>query len=113
MATSRQTLTVILSPAADEDLLGIWGEGSEHTETYEGFLKSGLNALATNYAEGKDVDGIPECRYITLKRMRKGGHFVIYEVDELLGAVNILRIFHTRMDVRGNTRMDVRSRLDR
>jgi plasmid stabilization system protein ParE len=47
-------------------------------------------------------------KYITLKRSRKGdGHHVVYEVDEANGVVNVLRIFHTKMDLKGRLESEV------
>jgi len=107
VAGSKPPLTVIVTPEAAGELWEIWRHNLErynfeHAESYETFLKIGINRLTKVYDEGKGVDGFPELRSIKLKRSRHGdGHIVIYQVDEVQGTVTVFHIYHTKMDVRG------------
>lgn len=108
MASGKPSLTVVLSPAANDDLWEIWGDNVQqyknagHADAYLEFLRTGINRLATEYEDGKPIEGFPEFQYITLKRSRRGhGHYVIFKVDRAQQLVKVLRIYHTRMDVQG------------
>jgi plasmid stabilization system protein ParE len=107
MAENPPTLTVIVSPTAVQELWEIWQYNAhrysfDHAQEYEAFLAAGIGNLATTYREGRDVEGFPELKSVTLKRSRKGdGHIVIYEIDETEQTVAVLHIFHTKMDVEG------------
>ena len=111
MAPDKPLLTVILQPRADADLWEVWKwnaerYGVDHAEGYEAFLKEGLNGLAVNYDAGKLVEGFPELKSLTMRRGRGDGHIAIYEVDVDAGTVNVLHIYHTKMDVRGRLQRD-------
>ena len=89
MASGKPPLTVSLSPAAENDLWEIWGDNLElynsvdHADSYLEFLRTGINRLATDYADSEPMEGFPEFRYVTLRKGRRGhGHFVILKVDE-------------------------------
>jgi plasmid stabilization system protein ParE len=107
MARRKPRLTVITSPTAADELYDIWlanlkRYNFDHAESYEAFLKSGINALATDYDDGKEVEGFPELRRVTLKRSSQGqGHVVIYEIDLLAQTVYVHHLYHTRMDIQG------------
>jgi len=107
MAASKPALTVILTPDAESELWEIWRRNLDrysydHAESYESFLKIGINRLATAYEEGDEVERFPELKSITLKRSRRGdGYIVIYEADEEDRSVIVFHIFHTKMDVQG------------
>lgn len=107
MAKNTPTLTVIVSPTATNELWDIWQYNAQrysfdHAQDYEAFLKAGIDALATTYNEGRDVEAFPELKSVTLKRSRKGdGHIVIYEIDEAEQTINVHHVFHTKMDVTG------------
>jgi plasmid stabilization system protein ParE len=111
MAT-KQPLTVIYSPTAEEEIWGIWVSnldryGYDHAEDYVAFLRTNIHKLSTDYEDGKPVEGFPELKSLTIKRSRKGdGHIAIYEIDEAFQVVNIHHVYHTKMDVRGRLESD-------
>ncbi|AIE85996.1 hypothetical protein [Fimbriimonas ginsengisoli] len=65
MASSKPTITVTLSRDAEDDLIGIWADNVElykdvdHADGYLHFLRTGINRLATSYAEGQSWKGSP------------------------------------------------------
>ena len=107
MARRKPHLTVVTSLAATDELFEIWlfnlkRHNFDHAESYEAFLKSGINELATEYEEGDKVEGFPELRRMALRRSRQGdGHVVIYEIDPLAQSVYIHHLYHTKMDIQG------------
>ena len=47
------------------------------------------------------MEGLPEFRFVTLRKSKKGhGHYVIYDIDEAEQLITVLRVYHTRMDIR-------------
>jgi|GEM_PF-1836093 len=105
MAEVPPSLLVLLSDAAQDDLLGIWADnvdrhGLERAESYEDFLKVGINSLANRFPSATSIEGFPHVRCMTFrKRPRAYGHHVIFRVDDENGLILVLRIFHTSMDV--------------
>ena len=115
MASGKPPLIVSLSPAADDDLWEIWGDNLEeyksvdHADSYLDFHRTGINRLATNYNDGKPIEGFEEFQFITLRKNRRGhGHYVIFKVDEAQQLVKVLRVYHTRMDIQGRLRAQFR-----
>lgn len=98
-------LKVLVSPKARNELLAISeynreNYGDMRAQSYEAFLISGIKKLATTYLKGRPVEDFAELRSVTLKRRTRGdGHIVIYEI--MPAEVNILHLFHTKMDVQG------------
>lgn len=106
MATSEPQLNVILSRDAEDDLIEIWGDNVElyksidHADRYLEFLRRGINQLSITYADGPELEGFPEFRYVILRKRKKGhGHYVIYDIDEADQVVTVLRVYHSRMDI--------------
>jgi plasmid stabilization system protein ParE len=114
MASSKSALVVSLAPAANDDLWEIWGDnaeryGLEHADSYLDFLRTGINRLSSNYDKGWPVEGFAEFKLVTLKRSRRGqGHYIIFKVDEAEGLVKVLRVYHTRMDVKSRLNAEFR-----
>jgi plasmid stabilization system protein ParE len=106
MAQSEPAV-IVLSPGAIAELWDIWRYnatryGEEHADRYEAFLKEGIERLSTDRQDSRTVEGFSELRSVTLKKRRQGeGHIVIYRFDTEANQVNILHIFHTKMDVQG------------
>jgi plasmid stabilization system protein ParE len=106
MATSKPSLTVAVSPDAEHDLIEIWGDNVElykdidHADNYLAYLRTEINKLATNYPDGRAIEGFSDFRFV-IARKRKGGqgHYIIFDVDEAQQLVTVLRIYHTRMDI--------------
>jgi plasmid stabilization system protein ParE len=115
MATSKSPVTVIVSPAAEDDLIEIWGSNVEiykdvnHADNYLVFLRTEINKLATSYPDARALKGFPEFRFITMKKGRRGhGHYAILDLDEVEQVITVLRVYHTRMDLAGRLKMEFR-----
>jgi plasmid stabilization system protein ParE len=77
----------------------------EQAASYQAFLVAGIENLAGDYERGRPVSGFPELLRIVLKRRAAGhGHYVVFEVNRVEGAVHILHLWHTRMDLEGRLR---------
>ena len=106
MASSESPLTIQISRTANGDLWEIWRNNLEqyrsveHADRYLEFLKLGIQSLLTEPDASRPLRGVPEYRFITLKRSRSGhGHYVVFKVDFALRMVKVLRVLHTRMDI--------------
>ena len=99
MAPPEQTLTVVLSLTAVDELHGIWEWNAiyyspQHADTYIRFLRDRIDELAACYGLGKVVRDRPELRYVIIRRKPNGhGHIAVYRVTSQ--AVEVLHIFHT------------------
>ncbi len=100
-------LAVVLSRSAQISLQEIWNYNSmrrsvREADAYDAFLRNNIDGLAKNYPNGKEVEGVPDVRALTVKKRRSGdGHVVIFDIDGAGGVVNVLQIFHTKMDIPG------------
>lgn len=66
MASQKLKRTVILFPAAVDELHEIWRRNAEHcsplhADEYVHFLKTSIYALETRYAEGRALSTGPTC----------------------------------------------------
>lgn len=107
MARKPSRLAVVVTPAADRDLDGIWDYNAErynadHADAYGEFLERETEGLATRYDRGKAVPSRPEMRYMTFRKGRGHGHVAIYRVTQ--AAVEILRYQHTAQDWQSKAR---------
>ena len=78
MASEKSPLTVIRSPAAIDELDGVWRWNADHYSLYHAdaylrFLKESIAELAGGYAKGKTVSSRPDLRDIIIRR-RASGH---------------------------------------
>ena len=112
MAAEFDSLVVLYSPTAENELWEIWKYnaktyGLEHADAYEEFLLTGINSLPERFHLGKKVADWPQLRYLILKRSSGGeGHYVVYETALDEGTIFIHHIFHTRMEVSGRLQAD-------
>jgi plasmid stabilization system protein ParE len=101
MAQKSRRLKVVITPAAERDLLQIWLHNAEqydvdHADGYLRFLKRGTVELETDHALGRQVPNHPTYRFIVLRKGRGHGHIVVYHIlDE---AVEVIRYYHTAQD---------------
>jgi len=104
MASQKPTLNVILSPGVNDQLKEIWRWNSQrydasHADEYLDFLKSKINALSTEYPNGKRVNGRSHLRYMIIKRKSGGhGHIAVFSLEA--GAIYLIYVFHTAQDWR-------------
>jgi len=102
MASKTPRLKVTLTPKAKRDLNSIWAwnaqdKSPERADAYDKFLLQQIKKLATDYRLGRPLTVAPECRYVIVQKSKRGhGHYVVYQVHQ--GAIEILRLFHTRQD---------------
>ena len=102
MAGQSRKLAIVVSPAARWDFREIWlwnaaNKSPDQADVYEQFLEAEIDKLATDYAGGRHVPGVPEFMYVTVMRSTGGhGHYVVYQVTE--DSVEILCLFHTRQN---------------
>jgi plasmid stabilization system protein ParE len=102
MASKSARLRITLTPRAKADLNQIWAwnakdKSPEKADAYDKFLIRQIHKLEMDYALGRPLNVAPECRYITVKKSKRGhGHHVIFQIHQ--NTVEILRIFHTRQD---------------
>ncbi|RYZ72199.1 MAG: type II toxin-antitoxin system RelE/ParE family toxin [Proteobacteria bacterium] len=112
MATKPFPLTVVVAPAAQADLFGIWNDNAErysvdHADDYIEFLQAGIDALATEHGDGKPLEDFDEFKFVTRKKKPKGhGHYLIFRVDEAAQIVRVLRVYHTSMDIIGRLKSE-------
>jgi plasmid stabilization system protein ParE len=96
-----------MSQSASDELDDIWAYNAANwsirqADSYDQFLKSGIQKLGSNYETGRKIKGLEGLRGIALKRRTKGdGHFVVYQVDRPAGVITVLHIYHTKMDIHG------------
>lgn len=89
----------ILSPAAQNDLEGIWDYtvtqwGAQQAETYIRTIEQALNAIASKSIVGRAIEDIRP-GYL---KYRVGKHVLYYRLPQE-GTVDVIRILHGRMDV--------------
>jgi len=102
MARKPPRLKLNITAAAQNDINRIWewhveNRSRRQAETYENFLISQIEKLATTHSDGRPVSVAPEYQFITARRSTRGhGHHVIYAVQQ--NSVEILRIYHTRQN---------------
>jgi len=107
MARRSPELTVVITATAQRELLRIWdykaeSRGERQADAWDDFLRRTIDGLSTDYDQARPVEGFPELRHvIARKRSSSHGHVIVYEVDSVGQAVNILHVFHTRQDLRG------------
>jgi plasmid stabilization system protein ParE len=107
MARRKPALTVNITVSAQRELRNIWDYNAEHrsvrqADSWDNFLRTKIQKLATTYDDGRPVEGLPNLKNITAKkRASDDGHVVIYEVDDTTKIVNILHVFHTKQDIQG------------
>lgn len=112
MAAEFDSLVVVFSPTAENELWEIWKYNAqtyspEHADDYEEFLLGGINSLPSRYQLGNRVADWPQLRCLTLKRKHSGdGHYVVYETALDERTIFIHHIFHTKMDVSGRLEAD-------
>jgi plasmid stabilization system protein ParE len=99
MASPEFRLTVVLSPAAVNELADIWRWNAEryspsHADDYVAFLKNAIYRLDSFHDQGTVVSIRPNLRYILIRRRANGhGHVAVYSFDTV--HVNVLHVFHT------------------
>ena len=105
MEAEQPGLRIFYARAALRELNEVWEwnaerYGPDHAEEYVAFLRQGIGQLALDPLEGREVEGFPELRRVTLARQPRGdGHVVIYEAGE--ERLDVLHIYHTKQDIRG------------
>ena len=89
---------LLVSPAAQADLIGIWEYTAERwsPEQADHYIRSfdeAFGDLAAGRKTGRDVPDIREGYF----RLAVGSHFVFYRVAS--DFVDIIRVLHQRMDI--------------
>jgi plasmid stabilization system protein ParE len=104
MATEKPALTIIHSPAAIDELHGIWTwnaqtYGTVHADRYLRYLKICIDKLAVEPQRGRPMSARPDLRYILIRRKSRGhGHVAVYHCTDK--EVHILHVFHTAQNWR-------------
>ena len=110
MDSGKRPLKVVYADAAWLELRDIWSwnarkNGRDHASAYVRFLEDGIAALATEYNRGQPEDEFPGIFRMTYQQTsRRDGHVAIYEVDESVGIVSVLHIYHTKQDIESRLR---------
>jgi plasmid stabilization system protein ParE len=110
MVAETPRLTVVLAPAAIEELVGVWQWNAErysptHANTYVEYLKTTIDGLAATFTRGKLVEGRPDLRFILVRRRAKGhGHVVVYRFNR--ARIDVLHVFHSAQDWPGKLKFE-------
>lgn len=98
-------LSVVFTPAARADLLGIWHwnaleYGEKRADSYVEFLLEAVQKLAASPQIGPEVSDYPGLRrYLVKRRSRGHGHLVFYRVAG--SRLEVIHIYHTAQDWQG------------
>lgn len=89
----------LLSPAAQQDLNGIWDYtvqtwGVGQAERYVLSIRDACMAVAEGRTRGKAIDDIRQ----GYRKLAVGSHALFYRTAET-GEIDVIRILHQRMDV--------------
>lgn len=98
-------MTVVYSAEASRDLDEVFAYNQRrydvgHAVDYVLFLENRIDGLIGEPEAGPPIEGIPDCRALTIRRKPRGhGHIAIYRVED--DVIRVLHIFHTAQDVAG------------
>jgi toxin ParE1/3/4 len=101
----RKSLSVQLTPRAEDDLWNIWQwslsrYGLEHADAYRSFVELEIGRLADFPELGEAVSHFSEVRRLLIKRVSaQFGHFAFYRLKD--GQIEVIRILHTAQDWQG------------
>jgi len=105
MAAPELRLTVVVSPTAAGELADIWQwnadrYGEPHADQYLAFLRGVIQQLPQLYVRGRAVTGLPQFRYLLIRRGSKGhGHIAVFRIVE--AQIDVVHVFHSAQDWQG------------
>ncbi|HSI73039.1 MAG TPA: type II toxin-antitoxin system RelE/ParE family toxin [Fimbriimonas sp.] len=106
-------MTIRVSTEAHLELQAIWAYNAIHrseaeADAYLAFLSAGIDNLAEDYVFAKRVEGHSELFALALKkRSRSDGHIIVFTVDAAQEIIEVVRIYHSKMDMQRRLREDL------
>lgn len=100
-----RSLTVIVAPLAQDDLDSIhaytaYRHGIGQADDYDDFLSARVAALAVERSDARQIEGHPRLwRVLCQWRPRRDGHILVFEIEEPVGTLSVLRVYHTKMNL--------------